>query len=63
VNAAVCGNSTIDNIKSRLNQLIQSNMLKNIDYKYSCDPKVFLHEWCAKNNLEPLFETKQAGNI
>jgi len=27
------------------------------------NPKAFLHEWCAKNNLEPLFETKQAGKI
>ncbi|KAF0756742.1 dosage compensation regulator isoform X2 [Aphis craccivora] len=23
--------------------------------------KSFLYEWCAKNNLEPQFETKQAG--
>lgn len=35
VNAAVHGNWTIDNAKSRLNQFIQSNKLKNIDYKYS----------------------------
>lgn len=35
VNAAVHGNWTIDNAKARLNQFIQSNKLKNIDYKYS----------------------------
>lgn len=27
------------------------------------NPKAFLHEWCAKNNLEPQFEIKQAGKI
>lgn len=27
------------------------------------NPKSFLHEWCAKNNLDPQFETKQAGKI
>lgn len=35
MNAAVHGNWTIDNAKSRLNQFIQSSKLKNIDYKYS----------------------------
>lgn len=35
VNASIHGNWTIDNAKSRLNQFIQSNKLKNIDYKYS----------------------------
>ncbi|XP_029345786.1 dosage compensation regulator [Acyrthosiphon pisum] len=40
VNAAVHGNWTIDNAKSRLNQYIQSNKLKNIDYKYSFMGKV-----------------------
>jgi ATP-dependent RNA helicase A len=25
------------------------------------NPKAFLHEWCAKNSLEPQFEIKQAG--
>eukprot|EP00102_Acyrthosiphon_pisum_P022829 XP_016660039.1 PREDICTED: dosage compensation regulator-like isoform X3 [Acyrthosiphon pisum] len=35
VNAAVHGGWTIDNAKSRLNQFIQSNKLKNTDYKYS----------------------------
>jgi len=27
------------------------------------NPKAFLHEWCAKNNLEPQFEIKQAGKM
>lgn len=27
------------------------------------NPKAFLHEWCAKNCLDPQFEIKQAGNI
>lgn len=27
------------------------------------NPKAFLHEWCAKNSLEPQFEIKQAGKI
>ncbi|XP_008183325.1 ATP-dependent RNA helicase A-like [Acyrthosiphon pisum] len=62
LHAAVCGDWTIDNAKSHLNQFIQSNKLKNIDYKYSCNPKTFLHEWCEKNNLEPQFKTKQAGS-
>ncbi|CAH1731194.1 unnamed protein product [Aphis gossypii] len=35
VNATIHGNWTIDNAKSRLNQFIQSNNLKNIDYKYN----------------------------
>jgi len=44
VNAAVHGNWTIDNAKSRLNQFIQSNKLKNIDYKYSFMGKSFVAE-------------------
>lgn len=44
VNAAIHGNWTIDNAKSRLNQFIQSNKLKNIDYKYSFMGKSFVAE-------------------
>ncbi|CAI6362148.1 unnamed protein product [Macrosiphum euphorbiae] len=44
VNAAVHGNWTIDNAKSRLNQFIQSNKLKNVDYKYSFMGKSFVAE-------------------
>ncbi|CAI6371263.1 unnamed protein product [Macrosiphum euphorbiae] len=45
----VCGNSTVDNTK-----FIQSNELKK-------NPKAFLQEWCAKNNLELQFEAMQSG--
>ncbi|XP_050427766.1 dosage compensation regulator [Adelges cooleyi] len=44
VNAAVHGNWTIDNAKSRLNQYIQTNKLKELDYKYSFMGKSFVAE-------------------
>ncbi|XP_050532289.1 ATP-dependent RNA helicase A protein [Daktulosphaira vitifoliae] len=44
VNASIHGNWTIDNAKSRLNQFIQANKLKQTDYKYSFMGKSFVAE-------------------